>query len=160
MFTIICAFNFGLDFTLLQAARTIEESFRLQQDLLEGQEKAIAINQELVANSSYLTQAIKVGRDSVRHMLTTEQKNLIFEVFDRVSRLQNLVLSEVNWLYTVVYYGACLVVIYVVTATKQTADARLWLFVLVSLNLGLERAVCRWSLPSDGLKVCFLLYQR
>jgi hypothetical protein len=81
-------------------------------------------------------------------------------VFDRVSRLQNLVLSEVNWLYTVVYYGACLVVIYVVTATKQTADARLWLFVLVSLNLGLERAVCRWSLPSDGLKVCFLLYQR
>ncbi len=144
----------------MQSARKIEESLRLQQDLLEAQEKALVINQELVVNSSHLTQAIEVGKDSVRHMLTefrlstTEQKNLIFEVFDRVSRLQNLVLSEVNWLYTVVFYGACLVVIYIVTATKRTADARLWLFVLLTLNLGLERAVCWWSLPSDGLKVC------
>ena len=32
---------------------------------------------------------------------TVEQKTLIFEVFDRVSRLQNLVVSEVSWLYTV-----------------------------------------------------------
>jgi hypothetical protein len=145
---------------LLQAARSIEESCRLQQDFREGQEKAIAINQELLANSSHLSQAIEGGTDSVRYMLTefrlstTEQKNLIFEVFDRVSRLQNLVLSEVNWLYTVVFYCACLVVIYIVTATKRTADSRLWLFVLLTLNLGLERAVCWWTLPSDGLKVC------
>ena len=33
-------------------------------------------------------------------MSTLEQRNMIFEVFHRVSRLQNLVESEVSWLYT------------------------------------------------------------
>lgn len=51
---------------------------------------------------------------------------LIFEIFDRVSKLQNLVMSEVSWLYTVIFYGMCLLVVYLITATKRTSDARLW----------------------------------
>jgi hypothetical protein len=137
----------------------MEDSHRLQADILEGQEKTLEFNRQLVANSSHLTRALEVSKESVRDMITefrlstTEQKTLIFEVFDRVARLQSLVVSEVNWLYTVVFYGACLLVIYIVTATKRTADARLWLFLLLTVNLGLERAVCWWSLPVDGARV-------
>ena len=90
---------------------------------------------------------------------TNEQKNLIFEVFDRVSRLQNLVVSEVSWLYTVVFYSACLLVIYLVTATKRTADSRLWMFFILSANFGLERLVISWSLPEDGDSVAMDLSQ-
>ena len=142
----------------------MEDSHRLQVDILEGQEKTLEFNRQLVANSSYLTRALEVSKESVRDMITefrlstNEQKTLIFEVFDRVARLQNLVVSEVNWLYTVVFYGACLLVIYIVTATKRTADARLWMFLLLTVNLGLERAVCWWSLPVDGVKVCTSMY--
>lgn len=145
--------------TSAKVSRSMEDSHRLQVDILEGQEKTLEFNRQLVANSSYLTRAIEVSKESVRDMITefrvstNEQKTLIFEVFDRVARLQNLVVSEVNWLYTVVFYGACLLVIYIVTATKRTAEARLWLFLLLTVNFGLERAVCWWSLPTDGAKV-------
>ena len=55
----------------------------------------------------------------------------------------------------VIFYSLCLLVIYLVTVTRRTADARLWLF--LSLNFGLERLVikvhrlqgCSW-LCSDG----------
>lgn len=145
--------------TSAKVSRSIEDSHKLQLDILDGQQRSLEFNKQLVANSSFLTRAIEVSKESVRDMITefrlstSEQKTLIFEVFDRVARLQNLVVSEVNWLYTVVFYGACLLVIYIVTATKRTADARLWLFVLLTVNLGLERAVCWWSLPADGAKV-------
>lgn len=144
---------------MFEVGRAIQDSHKLQADILEGQEKTLEFNRQLVANSSYLTRALEVSKESVRDMIaefrlsTNEQKTLIFEVFDRVARLQNLVVSEVNWLYTVVFYGACLVVIYIVTATKRTGDARLWLFLLLTLNMGLERVVCWWSLSADGAKV-------
>ena len=60
---------------------------------------------------SFLSAAIEASKGNVKDMLeefrmsTTEQKNLIFDkVFDRVSRLQNMVVSEVSctqWCSTV-----------------------------------------------------------
>ena len=139
----------------------MEDSHKLQDEILQGQKDTLDYHRQLVENGSYLSQAIEASKDNVRDILaefkssTDEQKNLIFEVFDRVSRLQNLVVSEVNWLYTVVFYGAALLVIYIVTATKRTADARLLLFAILSLNLFVERLVCNYSLPSDHSKVSY-----
>ena len=54
-----------------------------------------------------IASGIAGAKGNAREMLeefkvsTVEQKTLIFEVFDRVARLQNLVVSEVSWLYTV-----------------------------------------------------------
>ena len=52
-------------------------------------------------------------------------------------------MSEVSWLYTVIFYSFCLLVIYLVTATRWTADARLWLFLILFLNFCLERLVIK-----------------
>ena len=63
-----------------------------------------------------LSQALDASRASVREMLaefktsTDEQRTLIFEIFDRVAKLQNLVVGELSWLYTVVFYAAATVV--------------------------------------------------
>ena len=40
--------------------------------------------------------------------------------------------------------------IYLVTATKRTADARLWLFVILTANFAVERLVVKWTLPHNG----------
>ena len=107
-------------------------------------------------NGSYLSQAIEASRGGVQEMMeefkmsTLEQRTMIFEVFDRVSKLQNLVVSEVSWLYTVVFYCFSLLVIYLVTATKRTADARLWLFLLLTVNFGVERLVCHLTLQNGA----------
>merc|ERR1719427_992033 len=105
-----------------QGAREMEESHQLQKEIAIGQESSLEYLRQLAENGSFLSQAIEASKGNVRDMLeefrmsTTEQKTLIFEVFDRVSKLQNLVVSEVSWLYTVVFYSACLLVIYLVTA--------------------------------------------
>jgi len=144
-------------------SKSMEESYKLQDKILHGQQVTIEYQRQLIENGSMLSEALEVSKDNVKQMLqefklsTDEQRNLIFEVFDRVSRLQNLVVSEVNWLYTIVFYGASLLVIYIVTATKRTADARLTLFIILSLNLLGERMVCSYSLPTDSEKVSFFI---
>ena len=50
---------------------------------------------------------------------TDEQRLLIFEIFDRVAKLQNLVMGELSWLYTVVFYAAATLVVYILTATRR-----------------------------------------
>ena len=100
-----------------RVSQSLEESAKLQQTLVEKQEESLVFHKQL-------EQGIQQGRSSVREMLeefkvsTFEQKTLIFEVFDRVSRLQNLVVNEVSWLYTLIFYSCCLLVIYLITATK------------------------------------------
>jgi len=132
-----------------KVSESLAESHHLQRQLVSRQEESLEYHKEL-ANG------IAGAKGNVREMLeefkvsTVEQKTLIFEVFDRVARLQNLVVSEVSWLYTVIFYSACLLVIYLVTATKRTADARLWLFVILTANFAVERLVVKWSLPQNG----------
>jgi len=136
-----------------KVSKSIADSSRLQEDIIEKQQETLDYQRQLVENGTYLSQAIEVSKTNVKDMLdefrssTSEQRLLIFEVFDRVSRLQNLVVSEVSWLYTVVFYGTCLLVIYLLTSARRTADARLWMFGVLSANFAMERAICRWSLP-------------
>ena len=141
--------------TSSMAVEKLEESQQLQQEIASGQRDSLEYQRQLAENGTFLSQAIEASRGSVQEMMdefklsTREQRNMIFEVFDRVSKLQNLVVSEVSWLYTVVFYCSSLLVIYLLTATKRTADARLWLFLLLTINFGLERAVIKMSLPSE-----------
>ena len=80
---------------------------------------------------------------------TDEQKTMIFSIFDRVTKLQSLLLSEVSWLYTVLFYAGCLFAVYLATATKRTADARLWLFCILSANVVMERLICSLTLVEN-----------
>ena len=132
------------------------ESQQLQEEIAASQRDSLEYQRQLVEDGSHLSLAIETSRGNVQEMMeefkvsTLEQRNMIFEVFDRVSKLQNLVVSEVSWLYTVVFYCFSLLVIYLVTATKRTADARLWLFLLLTVNFGVERAVIKLSLTSES----------
>ena len=86
-----------------KVSESLAESHQLQRQLVSRQEESLEYHKEL-ANG------IVGAKSNVREMLeefkvsTVEQKTLIFEVFDRVARLQNLVVSEVSWLYTVNFF--------------------------------------------------------
>lgn len=75
----------------------------------------------------------------------TEQQILMFEMFDRMSKVQNLVASEVTWYYNVIFYVTCLFVIYIATGTKRTEGARLLLLLVLTINFWVERMICRYS---------------
>jgi hypothetical protein len=61
------------------------------------------------------------------------------------------VVSEVSWIYTVVFYATSLLAVYLFTATRRTAEARLVLYFVLTVNFVLERLVCSLSLPADSL---------
>eukprot|EP00096_Caligus_rogercresseyi_P011364 TRINITY_DN4448_c0_g1_i1.p1 TRINITY_DN4448_c0_g1~~TRINITY_DN4448_c0_g1_i1.p1 ORF type:complete len:545 (+),score=157.85 TRINITY_DN4448_c0_g1_i1:174-1808(+) len=130
------------------------ESF--SKEMQEVQSKNLEFQRSMMENGTALSHALEASRTNVRDMLsefrssTDEQRSMIFEIFDRVSQLQNLVLSEVSWIYAVVFYGGSLLFVYVLTATKRTAEARLWMLLIISINFGIERAVTSGSLPANG----------
>merc|ERR1719273_2147895 len=100
-----------------------------------------------------LSQSVEQSKLHVRELMnelrtsTDEQKTMIFSIFDRVTKLQSLLLSEVSWLYTVLFYVGCLVTVYLSTATKRTEDARLWLIAILVMMLLTKVSKMKVTLP-------------
>ena len=84
---------------------------------------------------------------------------MLFEVFDRLSKLQNLILGEVSGFYSLIFYPTAFLTVYLLTSTSRTASARFWLFVIFICSLGFERLVVSItisdssSLPGDMASV-------
>ena len=138
--------------TSARAAEVTKQSLDMQDTLLANQAETLLYQKQIAANGSALSQALESSRANARALMeefrasTDEQRTLIFSIFDRVSQLQSLVVSEVSWFYTVIFYSACLLLVYITTATKRTADARIPLIVLLTLNFVIERAICSLTL--------------
>ncbi|XP_059092170.1 uncharacterized protein LOC131887571 [Tigriopus californicus] len=139
-----------------QMSSNLEDSSNLQMNIIQNQRESLEYQRQIVANGTILSQAISSSKENVKEMLqefktsTLEQRTMIFEIFERLSnKLQNLVVNEVSWLYSVVFYGSCLLVVYLGTATRRTSDARLLLYCVLSLNFLMDRLVCNLSLQ-DG----------
>ena len=92
----------------------------------------IFFQKKIAEYGTILSQSVEQSKLHVRELMnelkhsTNEQKTMIFSIFDRVTKLQTLLLSEVSWLYTVLFYAGCLLAVYLATATKVafTYDVR------------------------------------
>ena len=115
----------------------------------------LKFQKKIAEYGTVLSQSVEQSKLHVRQLMdelrtsTDEQKTMIFSIFDRVTKLQSLLLSEVSWLYTVLFYAGCLLAVYMSTATKRTEDARLWLFAILSANFVMERIICNFTLESN-----------
>lgn len=69
------------------------------------------------------------------------------ELFDKVQSLQSLMLGEVTGFYSVVFYTCSALISHFVTSTKRTAEARLWLLIIVTLNVVCERIIVSIGVP-------------
>ena len=136
-------------------AKSLHNSSKLQQDIMANQIETLSYQKEIAEHGTILSQSMEQSRVHVKELMrelrasTDEQKSMIFSIFDRVTKLQAMLLSEVSWLYTILFYGACLLFIYIATSSKRTEDARLWLILIVSFNAFLERLICDFTLDED-----------
>ena len=109
---------------------------------------------KIAESGDVLSQTLEQSKNNVRDMMaelrasTREQRNMIFSVIDHVSKLQSLFLSEVSWVYTLLFYSGCAITVYLATATKRTGEARLWLFLVLCLNFIAERWVSSLTIGS------------
>merc|ERR1719312_976172 len=138
-----------------KVARSIANWSQMQETILENQAATLDYQKQIAADGSALSQALESSRENAKQLMeefrtsTDEQRALIFSIFDRVGKLQSLVVSEVSWIYSVLFYAGTLVLVHVMTATRRTADARFPLLMLFTLNALVERLICNLSLGED-----------
>ena len=87
---------------------------------MNGNNDVVFILQKKIAEyGTVLSQSVEQSKLHVRELMkelrtsTDEQKTMIFSIFDRVTKLQTLLLSEVSWLYTLLFYAGCLLAVYI-----------------------------------------------
>nr|CAD7432423.1 unnamed protein product [Timema monikensis] len=126
----------------------LEQAEKLQTSLLEHQKESMSVQIELLYNGRMLGQILENSQIKLLTVMnefrasTLEQKQLLFDVFERLSSLQAWVLGEVSWLETVIFYISSAIISYVSTATPRTHSARPGLFVTVTMNAVIERSIC------------------
>ena len=132
-------------------AQQLEDTSHLQVEIMKKQNDSIK-NQEILLESGIeLKKTLEESTVDVQQMMdefketTSEQKALIFEVFDRVSALQSVVMGELTGFYSLIFYALSIVVSYLLTSTPRASGARFWLFTLMTVNMVLERMLVMWG---------------
>jgi len=138
-----------------KVARSIENYSEMQETILARQAATLEYQKQIAADGTALNRALEASRESAKQLMdefrtsTDEQRALILTIFDRVAKLQSMVVSEVSWIYSVLFYAGTLILVHVMTATKRTADARFPLLMLFTLNGVVERLICNFSLGAN-----------
>ena len=139
-------------------AKQLEDSGQLQSEIMKRQNESIKNQEILLQRGRELSQTIETSSVDIHHMLkeykdaTTEQRNMIFEVFDRLNSLQSVVMGEFTGFYSFIFYTLSVLVSYLLTSSQRTSGARFWLFAVMTINVVLERVVVAWGVNDSSAK--------
>ncbi|KAG1668339.1 Protein GAMETE EXPRESSED 1 [Nymphon striatum] len=127
--------------------RQLDDSSNKQKYILSAQKEAISNQKDMLNSGSRLSEYLENSQRIAHSMYdefrttTMEQKILMSDVFERISKLQNFMLGEFAGLYTIAFYVITMLVSYLLTSSSRTADARLWLYVIISFNFIAEKYI-------------------
>ena len=133
----------------------LEEAEEVQTMLLQQQRESMAVQQELLSNGLSLSEVLHTSQINLQVIMqefrtsTSEQKKMLFDVFDRLTSLHDWAVGEISWFDTVVFYISSIIAMYVITATPRTHDARIWVFLILTLNAVIERVVVNQFLQAN-----------
>lgn len=136
-------------------ARQLENSSELQSELLKQQNISLVNQGKLINSGEELQRTLEESKINVQAMMinlqksTIEQRNLIFEVFDRVRSLQSMVMGEFTGFYSMIFYVASILIAYFLTSTPRTSSSRFPLFVVLTLNVACEWLLAKWCNGSE-----------
>lgn len=147
-----------LSSTSNMVAAQLEASLTNQKQVLEGQKSSLSNQGEILKNEAYLKSALKTSAESAKEAFldlkkaTAQQKAVLMETFDslfkgveRISKLQSMLLGEFMTLHALGFYLLSILVCYIITSTPRTAAARLWLFLVLSVHIVIERLIVKWN---------------
>jgi hypothetical protein len=141
-------------------AQQIEEANKVQNEVLEKQNQALQNQEVYIKRGLELKKIFEDSSHGVQKMLTefkdstSEQRALIFEVFDRVTLLHSMVMGEFTGFYSLIFYVLSIIITYLLTATPRTSAARFLIFVIMTVNIVAERMIVYYGadkqLDKDG----------
>uniref|UniRef100_T1J0G9 Protein brambleberry n=1 Tax=Strigamia maritima TaxID=126957 RepID=T1J0G9_STRMM len=142
----------------VNVTRQLEQAQNLQIQLIKNQRKSMEAQDKLWNKGHELSRVLEMSKENVRQVAydfkssTEEQRQIIAQIFDRISSLQSILLGEVTGFYSILYNVIAAVAVYLITSTARTRGARFWLFVILVVNFSLERIIV-WMADYSGVYV-------
>ncbi|XP_017324046.1 uncharacterized protein LOC108265824 isoform X1 [Ictalurus punctatus] len=139
----------GVAEQLASTQRMAEDLVEAQSAALKSQETILRNGEELKTTLQHSTKGLRDVFAEMRHSVQ-EQQVAFAEIFKRVAFLQSFIMSESHTLSSLLYNALGFCASFLLTSTRRTSGARLFLFGLVALNVYLERLICRMVLEDDN----------
>ena len=140
-----------------EVATRLEESSELQEEMMKRQNRTLINQAAILKTAENLSFVIASSKDNIHEMFsefkktTNEQRLLINDVFDKVSRLQTMVLGEFSGFYSIIYYTLAVLISYLLTSTQRTSSARFWLFGVMTFGMVMERLLISFGINTNLL---------
>ncbi|XP_008560843.1 uncharacterized protein LOC103580740 [Microplitis demolitor] len=141
------------------------EASKMQGSMLESQKEGLKLQNELLVNGKELGTVIQTSADSVNTMVldfkesSRNQQALLNEIFSYMRAFQDWIVGEVSWFQSIVYYTIACIICALFSSSKRTVDARITLFVLLSLNVTVERMLVQYNInvmsPEDKIQLAY-----
>lgn len=131
-------------------SQQLEVAGRLQLNLLQQQREGLKVQRQLVENGGNLSAALVESRGSLARLTeqfrnsTIEQGRQLGDLFRRLAQFHNWIVGEYALVEKIMYYSALLVAIWLSTTAKRTENCRFVLFLLATVNVGVESVVQRY----------------
>ncbi|CAI9720974.1 Hypothetical predicted protein [Octopus vulgaris] len=140
-------------------ATQLEQSFKLQNDMVKKQIETVINQKEILDQTINLNGTIFSTSSNIAETLlefqriTFEQTISTKDIFSRVAKLNNVFIEVISDIYSVVFYLFVFLLCYLSTSTPRTAKARLSLFVVIIFNFASEKLMIYYkNLPnSEGI---------
>ncbi|XP_012258157.2 uncharacterized protein LOC105687266 isoform X1 [Athalia rosae] len=137
------------------------EASEMQNVMLESQKQGLKLQNELLDHGQQLGSVIKSSAETVTTMVAdfkenaSEQRELLHQIFSNVHVFQNWIVSEVSWFQSIVFYTVSCILCGLFTSSKRTAEARITMFITLSLNVVVERMLVQYYNKgnSDDVKI-------
>ncbi|EDV21717.1 uncharacterized protein TRIADDRAFT_59725 [Trichoplax adhaerens] len=155
-----------LSVSSIETAMKLKQSLRYHEEVLQKQNNSLENQRLIIQNERILKESIRNSSEDMTNTLAKtnnialENYRIIQGAFSRIGNnlqyltsLQMLLLGEFSTIYTGVYYVISILLAYLLTTTPSTANARIWLFIVLTINVIFERllgAILHSSVPVDS----------
>ncbi|KAI4502441.1 hypothetical protein M0802_002353 [Mischocyttarus mexicanus] len=133
-----------------QMKEQLLEASELQGLMLKSQKEGLQIQNEILNHGKELGSVIKSSSETVNDMVmefkesAKDQKELLYDIFSYIRTFQDWIIGEVSWFQSIIYYTISCILCALFSSTKRTADARAVLFIILSLNVTVERILVQY----------------
>ncbi|OAD53296.1 Dual specificity tyrosine-phosphorylation-regulated kinase 2, partial [Eufriesea mexicana] len=126
------------------------EASEMQETMLSSQKQSLQMQNKLLNHGKELGDVLKSSSENVDNLVkdfkesAKDQKVLLFQIFSYFHSFQNWIVGEVSWFQSIIYYVTSCILCALFSSCKKTADARITLFTILSLNVVAERMLVQY----------------
>lgn len=121
----------------LKVGKQLEITAQNQEGLLQAQRESLELQEKMLKHGKFLEQVLED-----LYISSKTHQEVLRVMTQSISNLQAWIVGEISWIDSIIFYGATIFVTFVITSSQRTISARVPVFLLLFLNLAIERLIC------------------